>query len=194
MLPRSLQNKEAMRVALADWRLWAVLVFIGAAGLLLTVYASGSETSGSPIVINGTAVPPAPVLKPESVRRGQMIYTRFCANCHGQNLEGAPDWKTPLASGSFPAPPQDSSGHTWHRADLVRVEIIVKGGVSENSPMPAFAQPQRRSTMVTDGIEVSVWSTSSSAGDEPRYGRLSSRERKECAAQRPGHFPPPRLQ
>ena len=91
MLPRNLQNKEALRVALADWRLWAVLVFIGAAGRLLTVYASGSETSGSPIVINGTAVPPAPVLKPESVRRGQMIYTKFCANCHGQNLEGAPE-------------------------------------------------------------------------------------------------------
>lgn len=140
MLLRSLQNKEAIRVALADWRLWAVLVFIGAAGLLLTVYASKSETSGSPIVINGIAVPPVPVLKPESVRRGQMIYTKFCANCHGQNLEGAPDWKTPLASGSFPAPPQDSSGHTWHHADLVLVEIIAKGGVSENSAMPAFGQ------------------------------------------------------
>jgi mono/diheme cytochrome c family protein len=38
-----------------------------------------------------------------------------------------------------PAPPHDSSGHTWHHADPQLLEIIAQGGSMPNSKMPAYA-------------------------------------------------------
>ena len=57
-----------------------------------------------------------------------------------RNWRARPDWKIPLANGTYPAPPHDRSGHTWHHADALLVEIVTKGGVAEPSAMPAFGQ------------------------------------------------------
>ena len=35
-----------------------------------------------------------------------------CASCHGDNLQGQPNWQQANADGSYPAPPHDASGHT----------------------------------------------------------------------------------
>lgn len=53
----------------------------------------------------------------ERIALGQRLYAENCASCHGVNLEGQPDWKTPNAQGRLPAPPHDASGHTWHHSD-----------------------------------------------------------------------------
>lgn len=53
----------------------------------------------------------------ERVAIGQRRYNENCASCHGANLEGQPDWKTPDADGRLRAPPHDASGHTWHHSD-----------------------------------------------------------------------------
>ena len=44
------------------------------------------------------------------VALGQTVYRRACAACHGVNLEGQPNWKRPLSTGGYPAPPHDASG------------------------------------------------------------------------------------
>ena len=74
---------------------------------------------------------------------GRAIYGVHCAACHGAELEGEPNWRTPNADGSLPAPPHDASGHTWHHADKVLFGIIRDGGASVApkgfpSRMPAF--------------------------------------------------------
>ena len=51
------------------------------------------------------------------VARGEALYAKHCASCHGANLEGQPDWKKRLANGRLPAPPHDMTGHTWHHPD-----------------------------------------------------------------------------
>ncbi|MCW5719495.1 MAG: cytochrome c, partial [Bauldia sp.] len=51
------------------------------------------------------------------LRAGQTLYLANCASCHGVDLEGQPNWQTPLADGRFPAPPHDETGHTWHHSD-----------------------------------------------------------------------------
>ncbi|WP_218820828.1 MULTISPECIES: c-type cytochrome [Paracoccaceae] len=79
----------------------------------------------------------------EVIEQGRKIYADQCASCHGADLKGQPDWKTPLPSGRLPAPPHDASGHTWHHADDVLFRIVKDGtatvvGGGYESDMPGF--------------------------------------------------------
>ncbi len=77
------------------------------------------------------------------VERGSQIYASYCASCHGARLEGQPNWKSRKADGRLPAPPHDTTGHTWHHPDDVLFRIT-KDGVAAIAPagyrtdMPAF--------------------------------------------------------
>ncbi|MEG2730942.1 c-type cytochrome [Brevundimonas sp.] len=80
----------------------------------------------------------------EVIEQGRQIYADQCASCHGAQLEGQPDWKTPLPSGRLPAPPHDADGHTWHHPDDILFRIVKEGtaaivGGGYKSDMPGFA-------------------------------------------------------
>lgn len=79
----------------------------------------------------------------EMVAAGRSLYRTHCASCHGINLEGQPDWQTPLPSGRLPAPPHDATGHTWHHPDGMLLRITREGpaaivGAGYESDMPGF--------------------------------------------------------
>jgi mono/diheme cytochrome c family protein len=79
----------------------------------------------------------------EILVHGRAIYEAECAACHGADLEGQPDWRSPLPSGRLPAPPHDASGHTWHHPDEVLFRIVREGtaaivGGGYESDMPGF--------------------------------------------------------
>lgn len=80
---------------------------------------------------------------PAQVALGERIYGRHCAECHGADLRGEPDWRTRRPSGELPAPPHDASGHTWHHSDEM-LFAITKHGIAKFAPpdyksaMPAF--------------------------------------------------------
>ncbi len=82
---------------------------------------------------------PPPDLDPASVAAGTVLYGEFCAQCHGADLAGDPGWRSPNADGSYPPPPHDATGHTWHHDDATLVRIISVGSDFEQSRMPAFA-------------------------------------------------------
>jgi mono/diheme cytochrome c family protein len=106
---------------------------------VIWLFFSSTSLADRPVVLNGTAVAPVSTLNPALVTSGQSLYAQNCAGCHGANLQGVPDWKKPLPDGSFPPPPQDSSGHTWHHPDALILSIIANGGdPAYNSKMPAF--------------------------------------------------------
>jgi mono/diheme cytochrome c family protein len=75
--------------------------------------------------------------------RGEVLYAKHCAACHGGNLEGQPDWQSRNAQGRLPAPPHDEHGHTWHHDDQILFEVT-KYGLARHAPpgyqsdMPAF--------------------------------------------------------
>lgn len=78
---------------------------------------------------------------------GAQLYAGNCAACHGANLEGQPDWRSPGPDGVLPAPPHDASGHTWHHDTPLLLEYTRLGGQAAfnargvtgfNSGMPAF--------------------------------------------------------
>ena len=87
----------------------------------------------------------------EVLLAGRTLYQTHCASCHGADLEGQPNWQTPLPNGRLPAPPHDATGHTWHHPDGVLFRITRDGpaavvGDGYESDMPGLAafSPTRR--------------------------------------------------
>jgi len=114
-------------------------LIVGLAIAILIFQPVAPQTGG--VVINDTAVPPVPTLVSGNVGMGATLYAQHCASCHGPNLEGAANWKQPLADGSLPAPPHDSAGHTWHHTDGLLLNVTLNGGdPAFNSKMPAFRE------------------------------------------------------
>lgn len=89
-------------------------------------------------------VPPIAADDPRQVARGASVYAARCAQCHGANLEGQPNWRERQANGRLPAPPHDAGGHTWHHPDEILFGMT-KNGITPYAPagyetdMPAFA-------------------------------------------------------
>lgn len=87
------------------------------------------------------------LLRPDDaklVALGQTVYATQCAACHGQRLEGQPNWRQRGADGRLPAPPHDASGDTWHHPDDLLFRITKYGVVKAadlkdyDTAMPAF--------------------------------------------------------
>lgn len=109
------------------------LILIAAVGLAAAIL----------ILWRGSAATEAAVQDQAVIALGQRLYAENCATCHGADLEGQPDWQTPLANGRYPAPPHDETGHTWHHADALLERIIRDGtaavvGDGYESDMPGF--------------------------------------------------------
>lgn len=81
---------------------------------------------------------------PARVELGRVVYAGHCASCHGERLQGQPDWRRRLPNGRLPAPPHDDSGHTWHHPDAALFAMVRDGLVPPLAPpdyqsdMPAF--------------------------------------------------------
>jgi len=102
-------------------------------------------------VAQGKETPAPLVFADADISAGQVLYGDFCAACHGANLEGQPDWRSPGEDGRLPAPPHDDQGHTWHHPDRVLFDYTKLGGkialanqgVEFDSGMPGFGEDLR---------------------------------------------------
>lgn len=111
-----------------------IAVIIGALGLLAlgtNLFMSGSSTDSKSAYIDPS--------DKQLVTDGKQIYIRDCASCHGANLEGEPNWRMRQANGRLPAPPHDATGHTWHHADALLIEI------TKNGLVPSVTAPEAMS-------------------------------------------------
>lgn len=78
-----------------------------------------------------------------AVTQGAAVYRDNCAACHGQRLEGQPNWRVRRPNGRLPAPPHDATGHTWHHPDQHLFDITKFGtaaivGGNYTTDMTAF--------------------------------------------------------
>lgn len=126
----------------------AALAAAAAAVMIFGAVPGGSPFGGGgPSAAEGPAPegPPALFLPDDRriVERGQYVYATSCAQCHGDDLEGQPNWRQRGADGLLPAPPHDETGHTWHHADQVLFDLTKYGmqryaGPGYRSAMPAY--------------------------------------------------------
>lgn len=68
------------------------------------------------------AVEPAPSL--EALNRGARLFQEHCAQCHGPEAQGHPDWQTP---GVVAAPPLNGTGNDWKRTRAELLAAIADG-------------------------------------------------------------------
>lgn len=68
--------------------------------------------------------------------RGARLFQEHCAQCHGPEAQGHPDWQTP---GVVAAPPLNGTGNDWKRS---RAELlaVIQNGTSRGgvAVMPAW--------------------------------------------------------
>ena len=110
-------------------------------------------------------VPPPPELDTDQVSRGATLYATHCAVCHRPDLSGDPLWQTPAPDGGYRPPPHDSTGHTWHHADQVLIDIVLVGYDFE---VPESRMPQFAGILTADEVRAILEFFKSSWGPEER--------------------------
>lgn len=88
--------------------------------IFLVTFVSGGALAGSGLI---------PYEDQAAVAEGKILYQENCASCHGIDLKGEPDWRSPGSDGLMPAPPHDGDGHTWHHPDTL-LFLITKYGTA----------------------------------------------------------------
>ena len=107
----------------------------------------GEYLRGEPYVNRGTddMLTRLPDESSVLITKGRAVYTTHCAACHGDSLQGQPNWNKRQESGLLPASPHNETGHTWHHADDQLFEIVkygftvAVGDPDYRSAMPSFA-------------------------------------------------------
>ncbi len=112
----------------------AVVIMTVAGGMIWNLFGSGESVARTVDIATADIV------------AGERIYSEYCAACHGANLEGQGDWRSPGPDGRLPAPPHDETGHTWHHGDQLLFDytklggtaLMAQRGVEFDSGMPGF--------------------------------------------------------
>lgn len=112
-------------------------IFWGAVLAALTVAGCSAAATPTPLLERPDA-PPAPPLNAALAARGEALYAQYCAECHGPNGEGQPDWKIPNNDGTLKPPPHNNNGHTWHHPDDLLLDLIANGSGMPQTQMPKF--------------------------------------------------------
>ena len=66
------------------------------------------------------------------------LYGEHCASCHGQQGEGAFNWRKAGADGKYPPPPLNGTGHAWHHPRKVLFDVIQNGTQRIGGNMPPW--------------------------------------------------------
>ena len=74
------------------------------------------------------------------VSLGGMLFAKNCAECHGAKGEGDANWRQADASGLFPPPPLNGTGHAWHHPQSVLHQVIKHGSSGGQGRMPAWRE------------------------------------------------------
>lgn len=111
------------------------LIVIAAIGWVLGACDRGRDTSAS----GSTESARDSRFPAEQLVIGERLFGENCAECHGPQGQGHPDWQNAASGGFIAAPPLDASGPLPRRSHAALV-AAVKAGVQRNGVpvMPAW--------------------------------------------------------
>ncbi|MGD8743225.1 MAG: cytochrome c [Granulosicoccaceae bacterium] len=72
------------------------------------------------------------------IARGGKIYQQSCAECHGTQAEGAPNWHKPGPDGKYPPPALNGTAHAWHHPMAALKHTIREGTQAIGGSMPGW--------------------------------------------------------
>lgn len=100
------------------------------------VFFAACERSGGK---GATGAPQAAAVAPVALETGARLYAEHCAECHGPQGQGHPDWQNAASGGFVAAPPLDTSGPLPQRSHAALIDTV-KAGVQRNGVpvMPAW--------------------------------------------------------
>ena len=116
--------------------LWALLPF----SLLLTACSSEDQSAGSSADVPKIETVGSRWYTADGVSRGDPIFARLCADCHGKKGQGSFTWRQRGADGKFPPPPLNGTAHAWHHPISALGSQIKFGAPGGSGTMPGFAQ------------------------------------------------------
>lgn len=105
------------------------------AAVLVVVACGKEEPKGT---AKGTATAPQAErpFSTESLFSGVRLFHQHCAQCHGPEAQGHPDWQNPKV---VAAPPLNGTGNAWKRRKQDMIAVINNGVKRNGEPvMPAW--------------------------------------------------------
>lgn len=96
-------------------------------------------------------------LEGRDIATGKALYAENCASCHGDNLEGQPNWRIADEDGVLPAPPHDETGHTWHHSNADLFNYTKLGGAKALAQMGVTGFPSGMPGFADDLSDGQIW-------------------------------------
>jgi mono/diheme cytochrome c family protein len=110
--------------------------FVVMAAATLVVVACGKGEPDKTAREAATAGQAGRTFTTESLFSGVRLFHEHCAQCHGPEAQGHPDWQNPKVAA---APPLDGSGNVWKRRKQDMIAVIKEGVKRNGEPvMPAW--------------------------------------------------------
>ncbi len=127
-----------------------VVMVAGISLLALVGCDNGSKDLAAGVIESLTGPALERVADPKVIEQGERVFRQHCAQCHGQQAEGHPNWRKPDADGKYPPPPLNGTGHAWHHPKLWLKQMIQDGSRPQGN-MPAW-----RDKLTDDEIEAVI--------------------------------------
>jgi mono/diheme cytochrome c family protein len=109
---------------------------LGAGALALLALACGKKEEAPASGALQAPLGADRLLSVEAVVRGARLYQEHCAQCHGPEAQGHPDWENPKV---IAAPPLNGTGNEWKRRKADLVAIIRRGAKrGQETTMPGW--------------------------------------------------------
>lgn len=106
-------------------------------GLSLLLMACGKSEESS---ITPEAVKVVRHTDAMQISRGEKVFSKYCASCHGEQAQGDANWRSRDETGRFPPPPLDGSAHAWHHPLAQLKHVISNGSPGGKGNMPAWKE------------------------------------------------------
>ena len=117
-----------------------ILVLAAMSGLLIACSEDGTQGTQKSVSSN-TDVRKVKVARNEDfaqISKGGQLFQQHCAQCHGSDASGDPNWRQRDSNDKFPPPPLNGSGHAWHHPTKALKTVIRNGTQRIGGNMPPW--------------------------------------------------------